>query len=120
MVAPVRIGLEGLVSAEDRSAAILATQKETREARGEQFSNLPEREHLPGASRTLDQEIVAIVMVILLQGLNQQEVEREPDRTAPVGISTEEATARFGWLVTHNVVLAVCRIDIGVIGMILA
>ena len=50
----------------------------------------PERHAAARAGRALDLEVVAVVVVELLQRLDQQVVDREPDRAAPVGVAAEQ------------------------------
>ena len=52
--------------------------------------HLPEVHHLPRAGRAFHLEIVAEVVVELLQRFDQQVVDREPDRPAPVGVAAEQ------------------------------
>ena len=54
-----------------------------------------QRQHLARAGRALDLEVVAEIVVELLQRLDQQEVDREPDRAAPVRVAAEEAGRRL-------------------------
>src|SRR5687767_4435793 len=42
-----------------------------------------------GARRALDLEGVAVVVVVALEGFDEQEVGGEPDRAAPVGVAAE-------------------------------
>ena len=62
---------------------------------------------LPRAGRAFDLEVVAEVVMELLQRFDQQEVHREPDRPAPVGIAAEQSGARIRRLVV-DAILA-CR-----------
>ena len=59
-------------------------------------------------------QAIAILVVKLLQGLNQQVIDGKPDRASPVGIAAEETTFRFGGLVADRMGLP---IDIKGIGM---
>ena len=49
--------------------------------------------HIARAGGALDFEIVAQVVVELLQRLDQQIIHRKPDRPAPVRIAAEQARA---------------------------
>lgn len=51
------------------------------------------------ASGKFSSDVVYKKMVKLLQRLDQQEIHREPNRPAPVRISAEQTTGRFGGLV---------------------
>src|SRR3974390_1275342 len=56
----------------------------------------------------------------LLQRLHEQEVDGKPDRTSPVGIPTEESSARLTRLVPDDVVHAMCPIVVGMFRVVLA
>lgn len=47
------------------------------------------RTHVAGTGWTLDLQCVAVVLVESLQTLNQEEVDSEPDRSSPVGVSAK-------------------------------
>src|SRR3954471_12916518 len=65
VVAPVRISLELLGAAVDRSTAVGITQKDARKAL-RQFPCDFVQSHAPsGAGRTFDREVVAVVRVVL-------------------------------------------------------
>src|SRR3989442_659732 len=53
VVTPVRVGLKGLVRAEDRATPILSTHKNVRESTRELIGYLPERELLARTSGAL-------------------------------------------------------------------
>src|SRR2546429_9803370 len=89
VIAPVRIVLKGRTGAKDRTAALLITQKDVREPPREFFRHLPERQFRAGASRVFYQEIVAIELMVFLKRFDQQKIDGEPDRPAPVGIPPE-------------------------------
>ena len=57
------------------------------------------RHHLTGTRRALDAEVLAEVVMELLQRLDDEEVDREPDRPAPVRVAAEQAAGRLAWLV---------------------
>src|SRR5947209_3230547 len=56
-------------------------------------------------------------MMKLLKGFDQQEVEGKPDRPAPIGIATKQATARLSWLISDRILLAIGIVDVGMLGM---
>src|SRR6266545_3268925 len=113
--APVRVSLEDLRPAVDRPAAIRSRQEDAREPPRQLGPDLPEV-HLPvGARGTRDLEIVAEETVELLERLDQEKVDREPHRSAPVRVAAEEARRRLRGLVVHAVVRAVHPEDVGVV-----
>ena len=60
----------------------------------------------PEPGRALDLKLVAVEVVVALQRLDQQKVDREPDRPAPVGVAAEQAGVRFAGHVVHPIRLA--------------
>src|SRR5579859_6493488 len=106
MVAPVRIALEQFHVAEYRSAAVGVPKEKPSQSGGEVVGNATERAQPSRASRRFDQELVTVILVEFAQRLDQQEIDREPDRAAPVGIATEERGAGLARFVTDFVDLA--------------
>src|SRR6266571_3275653 len=120
VIAPVRIVLKGHVGAKYSSATLLITQKDVREPPREFLRHLPQRQFLAGAGRAFYQEIVAIELLIFLERFDQQEIDGEPDRPAPVGIPPEGPGGRLARLVIHGIV-PIARIKhIGMCRVILA
>src|SRR6185312_8678392 len=98
-VPPVRIVLERLGVAVDRPAPVTPAQEEARESPRELGRDLPEIEETAGAGRALDLQVVAVEVVESLQRLDEQVVDRKPDRSAPVRVTAEQPRARFPRLV---------------------
>ena len=67
--------------------------------RDSSIGDLVQRQILARAGRALDREVVAVVVVELLERLDDQVVDREPDRAAPVRVAAEQAAVRLGRLV---------------------
>src|ERR1700758_3486237 len=86
----------------ERAAPARITQENAREPHGELVGNLIECQEASGAGGAFDLEVVAVVVVKLLQRLDDQEVHGKPDRSAPVGIAAEEARVGLGRLVAHR------------------
>src|SRR5207249_4136432 len=92
---PVMVGLELGVASVDRSSPIWPAQENTGQASGKLSRYVPDGRALARSGRALDLKAGTIEVVELLKGLDQQVVDGKPDRSAPVGISAEEARARF-------------------------
>src|SRR6266571_3856553 len=120
VIAPVRIVLKGHVGAKYSSATLLITQKDVREPPREFLRHLPQRQFLAGAGRVFYQEIVAIELLVFLERFDQQEIDGEPDRPAPVGIPSKGSGGRFTRLVIHRKVPILCIEVIGMRFVILA
>ena len=67
VVAPVRIGLEFFSVAENGALAVGAAQEDAREAAGEFGRDFPEVHHLARARRAFYFEVVAVVVMELLE-----------------------------------------------------
>ena len=73
----------------------LSSRKNSRHSRRASSSaTSPRCKKLPGADRAFDLEIVAVIAVKSLQRLDQQIIDRQPDRAAPVGIAAETPRSR--------------------------
>src|SRR5215831_19998873 len=103
-VTPVWVLLEHLRLAIYGPAPVRVTQEETRQPTRQLFGHLPEGRLTLGAGRQWDQQAITVKVMQPLQRLDEQVIHREPDRTTPVGIATEQRGARLSWLVVHTVV----------------
>ncbi|HYX59139.1 MAG TPA: hypothetical protein VE888_09030, partial [Streptosporangiaceae bacterium] len=102
-VTPVRVVLKEPGSAVDGALPVTVPQEGADQAAGQLLGHLEQRHHRPGAGRAFDPQVVAVVPVVLQQGPDQQQVDREPDRPAPVGVAAEHAGGRLGRLVLDRV-----------------
>src|SRR5271165_3097862 len=90
MVAEVRIVAEQWCGAERRTVALLVGKEEPGEPERQLGRNLRQVHIDTGPGRTLDLEIGAVIAVKAAQRLDQQEIDRHPDWTAPVRIAAEQ------------------------------
>lgn len=81
-----------------KSSSVSARPMRAREAKATHVSR-------PGG--TLNQQRLAVVLVEALEGLDEEEVDREPDGTSPVRVAAEHARARVAWPVADAELLAV-------------
>ena len=86
---PVVIALERLEISSDGPASGFVTQENSVEAAGDFSGDFRQSMHLSAAGGELHLEFFPEVVMELLQGFDQQEVEREPDRPAPIRVSAE-------------------------------
>ena len=93
-------------------ASVRTTEKETGQPPRQLFCHLPESRLTLGAGRQGNQQAITIKVVQLLQRLNEQVIDWEPDRPTPVGIPAEQRGAGLSRLVVHTVGGAVHREDI--------
>src|SRR5215469_6512171 len=104
---PIGIRPEFLNAPIDRPLAFLIPQENLRKSARKLGGDIPQREHVSGPCRELNFEIVAEVMMELLQRFYEKKIDRKPNRPAPVGIATKESCARFCWLVINTIVHSV-------------
>src|SRR6266849_6928477 len=88
-ITPVRVALKHRVGAKHGPAALLVPQKDTGEAACELLCDLPQGQLCASAGGILHQVLVAVELVVFPQCIHQQEIDRKPDRSAPVGIPAE-------------------------------
>src|SRR5712692_8522350 len=86
-VLPERVVLKDFRRAVYGPAAVAAAQENPGQAVRKLPGHFPEIHAAPGASGAFHFESVAEVVVEFLQGLDEQEVYREPHRPAPVGVA---------------------------------
>lgn len=91
VVPEVRVRLHLLVRPEARSPTVRAAQEQPRQPPRQLHGRLQDRDLRPAADGILDREVVAVVVVELLQALDDEEVDREPDGAAPVRVPAEHA-----------------------------
>src|SRR5215204_4738795 len=106
-IAPMWIVLVPWIVAMHGPMPVLGAQKDSGQPSRNFRRNLPQSHVRAGASRTLYFELVAKVMVKLLQGFNEKKVHRKPDGAAPIRVATEQAGRRLCRLISHRVLTAV-------------
>ena len=100
-IAPRRVVLEAGICSVRRSPALCVPQKQTEKAALELLGDLLEVCLLARSGRQFDRQVVAKVGMQMPQRLDREEVQRKPDRPAPVGVAAEEAGARFSRFVVE-------------------
>src|SRR5947199_10698277 len=108
-VAPVGIVAEARVVPLAGAAAVGIRDEEAREPAVELLRDLTETHEAPRAGGTLDAQVVAVEVVVALERLGEQVVQREPHRAAPVGVAPEETGVRLGGRVVDLVLMPVHR-----------
>src|SRR6266542_857753 len=74
-----------------------------REAPGNLHRNLPKIHHVPRAGGAFHHEIIAEVVMELLERFDNEIVDRKPARTTPVRIAAEESGCRFSRLIVNRI-----------------
>src|SRR5438034_2997057 len=94
VIAEMRVLLQYRHVAEDRPAAVGPTQENPAQAPRQLSRDLAEMRQRPGSHRAFDLEIVAVIGMKPLQRLDDQEVDRHPDWSAPIRVAAEHARIR--------------------------
>ena len=102
-VAPIWIVDEARVAAVARATSPGVGEKDAGETRAKFKGDLTEVHHPPRSGGAFDLEAVSIEMVIAFEGLEDEEVYREPDRPTPVRVAAEEATSGFARIIVDSV-----------------
>src|SRR5437016_2764213 len=117
VVAEVWVALQLLRLPERRTASVFIAQEDRGESSGDLRRDLGERELPAGAGGKLHREALAQVMVELLQRLDQEVVDREPDRPPPVGVAAEQPARRLRRLVADPIFGAVDLQHVGLVAV---
>src|SRR4029077_7762915 len=116
-IAPVGIGLKLLHTPKHGTAAVVALQEYAGHAARRFSRPLPQSEHPPRPGGALYLEILAQVVMELLQRFDQQVVHRKPDRTAPVRVAAEQPGGGLSRFVVRAVFHAVYAKPVRVVAM---
>ena len=114
-VAPIRVVSEARVAAVARAAPAGVAEKDAGETRAKFKGNLTEVHHAPRSGGAFDLEAVSVEMVVAFEGLEDEEVYREPDRPTPVRVAAEEASSGFAGVIVDPVFDSTCVHDIRII-----
>jgi hypothetical protein len=82
-------------------------QEKVRESRGNFERDILQVHELSRSRWTFDLHAVAVEMVILFERLDEQVIDRKPNRSAPVRVAAKHARSRFRGLVLDPVLGAV-------------
>ena len=114
-VAPVRVVSEARVAAVARAASAGVGEKDAGEARAKFKGDLMKVHHAPRSGGAFDLEAVSVEMVVAFEGLEDEEVYREPDRPTPVRVAAEEASSGFARVIIDAVLDSTSVDDIWII-----
>jgi len=92
----MRIGRQFGMALEHGALAVCADEKKRGDPARQLVGYGFEGEHLARTRWAFDEEIVAIIVVKLADGFDEEKVDRHPDRASPIGISAEDPIMRFG------------------------
>src|SRR2546423_5823901 len=86
----------------ERSLAISVAKPKTNQAIRYFVRDFVQLQVAPGTSRAFDFEIVAVVVMKFLKRLDEQIIDRQPDRAAPIRVAAENICLRFGRIVADG------------------
>ena len=92
----MRIGRQFGMTLEHGALAVCADEKKRGDPARQLVGHSFKGEHLTRARWAFNEEIVAIIMVKLADGFDEEKVNRHPDGASPVGIPAEDPVMRFG------------------------
>src|SRR5438874_646056 len=103
----MRIVLQLTVVTKDGANPVLILQEGSHQSMADLVRDLVDGQKPAGTSWALDLEVVTVIVMELLQRFHEQEIDREPDRPAPVRVAAEQTRVRFGGLVLNRHALAI-------------
>src|SRR4051812_24091997 len=99
--APVRVGGKARVRAVAGAAAVRAGQEQARQPRRQVVRDRAQIHPPPRPRRILDAQLVAVEVVVALERLDDEVVDGQPHRAAPVRVAAEQRRARLAGGVVH-------------------
>ena len=114
----MRIALKLLHRSVKRPPTLIVPEKEPSQPALQLQAHLPQVQAAAGAGRALHLEFVAEEVMELLKRLDDQEVDREPDRTSPVGVAAKQPGLRLRRLIVDLVFSSVEPQRVGMIPMV--
>src|SRR5215471_14477418 len=85
---------------------------------GDVLADIKQVHEIVGTGGELDPERVAIIQIKIQKRPYDQNVDWEPNRTAPIGVSAEHWTIRFARQIADSVVVAMHLEDVRIISVI--
>src|SRR2546426_4286005 len=107
MVSKVRVILQTPIVPEHGALSVIVAKEDPGQAGRQLGRDLVDGVIATGSRGTLDPEIVAVVVMELLQRLDDQVVDRHPDRPAPIRVAAKESRRGLAWLILDCKALAV-------------
>src|SRR5215472_18222923 len=108
-IPPVGIVLKNFCPAVNWPPAVFPAQENSHQPTRNLRRDFPKRHLPPGTSRKFHCELLAIIKVEALQGLDQQKVRRKPHWPAPIRISSKKRRRRFRRFVIDRVLMTIER-----------
>src|SRR5262245_2499906 len=94
IIAELRVLLLDWRVAKDRAMTVRVAEKDAAQPASKLLGNFAEMQHRARSHRAFDPEVVAIIAVKPLQRLDEEKVDRHPDRTTPVRVAAKHSGGR--------------------------
>ena len=107
VITPVWIVLECFIPTKDSAASLLIAQKDPHHAMGNVIRNFIQRNLVARKCWAFHEEVIAVIMMKLLERFHDQVIDREPDRTPPIRIASEHARCRLAGRIRNAMLLTV-------------
>ena len=115
---PGWITLESLGAAENRTPSLPVVKEDGDQTTRELVGDVVQRQLAPAARRMLHRELRVEGSAVAPERCDQQVVDGEPHRAAPVGVAAEQACRRLRRLVVHSEGLPAQLHDVRVVPVI--
>ena len=119
VIPPVGVEVKHIIPPVDTPPAIITPGKKMLQPVLDLLRNMSQMHVLARSHRTLDLQILPKEEIKPLQGLNQQEIDTQPDRPTPVAVTPKQTAVRVAGDVAYLEDLAVDLHRVGVFLMIL-
>src|SRR6267378_5336863 len=114
-IAPRWIVLKFLEPAIHRPLSICGAQENSRQSTRQLSGCLPQRCLPARTGRQLDRESIPVKVMKFLEGFDQQKIDGKPHGSAPIGVSSEQRSARLSRLVVDAMLGSVHMQDVGIV-----
>jgi len=106
----MRVRREPRVASVEGPNPVLIRQEDAGQPARKFLGDLLKRQHFSRTDRTFDLKLVAVKVMVALQSLDDQIVDRKPNRTAPIRVSAEQVARAFAGHIL-NAMLLVARVE---------
>src|ERR1700730_5799826 len=115
VVLEMGIDLKLFVGAKNRAPSVRTPQKNPEDPTTQLVGNFIETHHGPGSGRAFERKPIPIKLIEAAEILDQQIIDRHPNRPPPIRVTAEQRTVRFSRLVSDAIMHPVAFEVIGLI-----
>ena len=109
MIAPMRIVCVRMILTQTRTKPVFVQRENRGQAPSQLMRHLPQVHPVTRARGKFNRETVPVKMMITLQGLHQQVVDRKPDGASPIRVPTKKTALRFAGFIRNGIVRSIKR-----------